>query len=217
MKEYFLDISKIYNRLIKESPDNITIDGKYYNYDTTPNAYTGFINRVGGYVISEQIIGHYNLSHEISRLDMNDEDEIKSLFSLVKTSAKSLSDLRSLISERIKIRIWVNQKVFSMWDRYSPDFEESIKNALSSIGQDYKEYKYDNSYLDYEQMPNYEEFFLSYLTPEEKMKMEMEKLKQRQAERELADRLAGIKPKRSIDMDVPYKTKTPSWMNRGGD
>jgi len=53
---YFLDIANIYSRIIKESPDNITItddngNRKNYSYDDTPNAYTGLIGRNGKYDI----------------------------------------------------------------------------------------------------------------------------------------------------------------------
>lgn len=216
VKKYFLELSNIYSRIIKESPDNITIDGKYYDYDRTPNTYTGFIDGSGGYVISKHIVGHGNLSYEITKLGEDELEEVKELFSKLKTTAKSLHELKSIVSNHEKIRIWADQKVFSMWSRYKPIYKESIINAITATGGDYKVFKYDNDYSDYENMPTYDKFLISDLTPEERREIEEREAKQRQSERELANRLAGITPKRSIDMDYS-KPRTPTWMNRQGD
>ena len=210
---YFLDIANIYSRIIKESPDNITItddngNRKNLSYDSTPNAYTGLIGSDGKYAMSKDIIGHHNL---ISTILNSGEDIIQKLI----TNADDIGDLKSLVRDRIKIRIWKNQRVFSMWDKYDPSYENAIKDSLKAIGEKYQDYKYDNDYKDYENLPDADTFFvisLSDAEKEEKMEAEMEK---RQAERALADRMAGVKRKASSDYDVPYKK--PSWMDRGGD
>jgi hypothetical protein len=212
-ENYFLDISNIYSRIIKESPDNITItddDGnrKNYSYDNTPNAYTGLIGSDGKYAISKDIIGHGNL---IDAILNSGEDIIQKLI----TNADDIGDLKSLVRDRIKIRIWKNQRVFSMWDRYDPSYENAIKNSLKAIGENYQDYKYDNEYQEYENFRDADTFFVNTLTDEqkeEKMKAEMEK---RAADRALADRIAGVRRKPSSDYDAPYKK--PSWMNREGD
>ena len=212
-ENYFLDISNIYSRIIKESPDNITItddngNRKNYSYDSTPNAYTGLIGRDGKYVLSRDIVGHHNL---IDAILNSGEDIIQKLI----TNADDVEDLKRLARERIKIRIWKNQKVFSMWDRYDPSYEDAIKDSLEAIGENYQDYKYDNDYKDYENLPDADTFFVMSLSDaekEEKMKAEMEK---RAADRALADRIAGVRRKASSDYDVPYKK--PSWMNREGD
>ena len=212
-ENYFLDISNIYSRIIKESPDNITItddngNRKNYSYDSTPNAYTGLIGRDGKYVLSRDIVGHHNL---IDAILNSGEDIIQKLI----TNADDVEDLKRLARERIKIRIWKNQKVFSMWDRYDPSYEDAIKDSLEAIGENYQDYKYDNDYKDYENFPDADTFFVKSLSDaekEEKMKAEMEK---RAADRALADRIAGVRRKASSDYDVPYKK--PSWMNREGD
>jgi hypothetical protein len=210
---YFLDISNIYSRIIKESPDNITItddngNRKNYSYDSTPNAYTGLIGGDGKYVLSRDIVGHHNL---IDAILNSGEDIIQKLI----TNADDVEDLKRLARERIKIRIWKNQKVFSMWDRYDPSYEDAIKDSLEAIGENYQDYKYDNDYKDYENLPDADTFFVISLSDEqkeEKMKAEMEK---RAADRALADRIAGVRRKPSSDYDAPYKK--PSWMNREGD
>ena len=53
--------------LIKESPDNITIDGKYYEYDNKDlGNYTGIMNGEGNFVMSNNIVGHGNLLYELN-------------------------------------------------------------------------------------------------------------------------------------------------------
>jgi hypothetical protein len=210
---YFLDIANIYSRIIKESPDNITIiddngNRKNLSYYDTPNAYTGLIGSDGKYAMSKDIIGHGNL---IDAILNSGEDIIQKLI----TNADDVEDLKRLVRDRIKIRIWKNQRVFSMWDRYDPSYENAIKDSLKAIGENYQDYKYDNEYQEYENFRDADTFFVNTLTDEqkeEKMKAEMEK---RAADRALADRIAGVRRKPSSDYDAPYKK--PSWMNRGGD
>jgi len=210
---YFLDIANIYSRIIKESPDNITItddngNRKNYSYDDTPNAYTGLIGKNGKYAMSKDIIGHHSF---IDAILNSGEDIIQKLI----TNADDIEDLKSLVRDRIKIRIWKNQKVYSMWDKYDPSYEGAIKDSLEAIGENYQDYKYDNEYQEYENFRDADTFFVKSLSDaekEEKIKAEMEK---RQAERALADAIAGVRRKPSSDYDVPYKK--PSWMNRGGD
>jgi hypothetical protein len=210
---YFSDIANIYSRIINESPDNITVvdnegQHKYFSYDSTPDTYTGLIGSDGKYAMSKDIIGHYNL---IDAILNSGEDIIQKLI----TNADDIEDLKRLVRDRIKIRIWKNQKVYSMWDNYDPSYEDAIKDSLEAIGENYQDYKYDNEYKDYESLPDADNFFVNSLSDaqkEEKMKSEMEK---RQAERALADMIAGVRRKPSSDYDVPYKK--PSWMNREGD
>jgi|688.fasta_scaffold353011_2 hypothetical protein len=211
---YFLDIANIYSRIIKESPDNITVidnEGKrkYFSYDDTPDSYTCLIGSDGKYVMSKKIIGHYNLLDAILK-----EDE-ENLASTIITNADDVEDLKRLARERIKTRIWKNQKVYSMWDRYDPSYEDAIKDSLKAIGENYQDYKYDNEYEEYENFRDADTFFVNTLTDEQKekkMKAEMEK---RASDRALADMIAGVRRKASSDYDAPYKK--PSWMNREGD
>ena len=210
---YFLDISNIYSRIIKESPDNITItddngNRKNYSYDSTPNAYTGLIGGDGKYVLSRDIVGHHNL---IDAILNSGEDIIQKLI----TNADDVEDLKRLARERIKIRIWKNQKVFSMWDRYDPSYEDAIKDSLEAIGENYQDYKYDNDYKDYENLPDADTFFVKSLSDAEKEEMMKAEMEKRAADRALADRIAGVRRKPSSDYDAPYKK--PSWMNREGD
>jgi hypothetical protein len=210
---YFLDISNIYSRIIKESPDNITItddngNRKNYSYDSTPNAYTGLIGSDGKYAISKDIVGHHNL---IDAILNSGEDIIQKLI----TNADDVEDLKRLARERIKIRIWKNQKVFSMWDRYDPSYEDAIKDSLEAIGENYQDYKYDNDYKDYENLPDADTFFVKSLSDAEKEEMMKAEMEKRAADRALADRIAGVRRKPSSDYDAPYKK--PSWMNREGD
>jgi len=212
-KNYFSDIANIYSKIINESPDNITIiddngHRKYFSYDSTPNAYTGLIGRDGKYVLSRDIVGHHNL---ISTILNSDDDIIQKLI----TNADSIEDLKSLARERIKIRIWKNQRVFSMWDKYDPSYENAIKDSLEAIGENYQDYKYDNEYEAYENFPDADTFFVKSLSDAEKEEMMKAEMEKRAAERALADRMAGIKRKASGDYDAPYKK--PSWMNREGD
>jgi hypothetical protein len=211
--DYFLDIANIYSRIIKESPDSITItddngNRKNYPYDSTPNAYTGLIGGDGKYALSKDIIGHHYL---IDAILNSGEDIIQKLI----TNADDIEDLKRLVRDRIKIRIWKNQKVYSMWDKYDPSYEGAIKDSLEAIGENYQDYQYDNDYEDYENFFDADTFFvirLSDAEKEEKMKAEMEK---RASDRALADMIAGVRRKASSDYNAPYKK--PSWMNREGD
>jgi hypothetical protein len=212
-KNYFSDIANIYSRIINESPDNITIiddngHRKNLSYDRTPNAYTGLIGRHGEYVLSKDIVGHGNL---IDAINSSDDDIIQKLI----TNADSIEDLKSLVRERIKIRIWKNQKVFSMWDRYDPSYEDAIKDSLKAIGENYQDYKYDNEYQEYENFRDADTFFVKSLSDAEKEEIMKAEIEKRAADRALADRIAGVRRKPSSDYDAPYKK--PSWMNREGD
>ena len=217
MRKYFSDISRIYSKLIKESPDNIRVGEKYYDYAVTPNAYTGFINSSGKYVVSKDIVGHSNLRYEINKMGESEKEDQKKLFSLLKTNAKTFFELKQILTDNTKIRIWKDQKVFSMWNDYKPIYREAIINVLSGIGEDYTSYKYDNDYLPYEEMPTYETFLVSELSSDEKEQIEDKEYKQMQRDKEFANVLVGNVPKRSIDIDAPYKVKTPTWMSRQGD
>jgi len=210
--DYFLEISNIYSRIINESPDNITIiddngDHKNISYYNTPDAYTGLIGSDGEYVLSKDIIGHSNL---IDHILHHGEDIIQKLI----TNLDDIYDLQRLVRERIKIRIWKNQKVFSMWDYYKPSYETAIKNSLKAIGQNYKQYRYDNEYKDYNDMPLYDTFFVNSLTDEQKEENTMAAMKKIEAERALMDKIAGAR-QRPSNGETPYRK--PSWMNREGD
>ena len=212
-KNYFSDIANIYSRIINESPDNITIiddngHRKYFSYDSTPNAYTCLIGSDGKYVLSKDIVGHGYL---IDAIYSSDDDIIQKLI----TNADSIEDLKRLARERIKTRIWKNQKVYSMWDKYDPSYEDAIKDSLKAIGENYQDYKYDNEYEEYANFRDADTFFVKSLSDaekEEKMKAEMEK---RAADRALADRIAGVRRKPSSDYDAPVPYKKPSWMREG--
>lgn len=206
MQKYFIEIANVYSRIIKESPDNIVVNGKYLSYDTTSGAYTGLISGSGGrFVMSENIVGHVNLINFIS----GGEDIGQYLI----TNAKDDSEIKHLARERMKIRIWAEQKVFSLWSKYDPQYEMAIKNAIKAIGHDFRDYKYDNEYKSYDEMPMADEFFVSNLSDEEKDEIESAKIKQREAERMVADQMAGVQRKTipSKDYDYSIPRRKPSW------
>jgi hypothetical protein len=126
MKEYQKDLSAMYKYLIKESPDGIyyreKIENRYgemvpthYSYEHTKGAYTGLIDNSGQFVISESIVGHDLF---LNRLRYYLDGEDSTFGNKIKTNVDDDNKLSDLLYERIGIRLWTRQKVFSMWENY---------------------------------------------------------------------------------------------------
>jgi hypothetical protein len=131
-------------------------------------------------------------SESFSQASISDdtyEDMMNDIQKLI-TNADDIGDLKSLARERIKIRIWKNQKVYSMWDKYDPSYEDAIKDSLKAIGENYQDYKYDNEYEEYENFPDADTFFVKSLSDAEKEEMMKAEMEKRAAERALADRMS---------------------------
>lgn len=222
MKEYQRDISDIYKYIIKESPDNITIDGKYYHYDSTSGAYTGIMDgNYGYYAMSKDIVGHSTFIGEMRQFIENrypddkryPEDKFMSKIVTNISERRGLNDL--LDSKRVKFRIWSGQKVFSMWDDYRPQYKKGILESIEGINMDPTEFSFDASVVG--PYKTYDEFFIEELTDEEKEEIERKENAVRAGERAMADRLAGAN-RPSIDLDNGgYPIRQPSWMRREGD
>jgi hypothetical protein len=214
MREYQRDIAQIY--MMKESPDNITVAGDYFNYSDTNNAYTGLINESGQFVLSRSIIGHSRLLDAIRDFLDGDDDSVG--YKLI-TNLPDIKKLNEVVNHRIKVRIWGDQKVFSMWDNYKPQYKEAILAAITTIGGNPEEYRYDSGFYEgygkYEYMATYDDFFVEKLTPEQEAEIRHKEVEVRRGERALADRMAGVK-RPNLDLDGPRRQQ-PAWMRRDGD
>lgn len=216
MKKYQKELANLYTTVILESPDNIEVGDKYYSYSSTPNAYTGLIDLEGHFIISKQIVGHGSLIRVINGLTSENYDET---MTLIKTNVTKVHDLQRMAREYNKVRVWSGQKVFSMWDDYRPQYKESIIKSIQAVGHDPMNYKYDSGgrSLPYEEMTPYDEFFVDKLSDEEQAEIHRKEQEKREAERLLADKLAGAnRPKRTIDYDI-LPQRQPAWMTRDGD
>ena len=198
--------------LIKESPDNITIDGNYYEYDNKDlGNYTGIMNGEGNFVMSNNIVGHGNLLYALRSREVMFDDLI--------TNFDNEDKLHSsvIISHPIKFRIWPKFKVFNTWDNYKPKFKDAIDAAISAAGSDPSEYRFDpNDGGGYEaNFKTYDEYVKVELTDEEKEAVEeAERRKQRDAEA-LGRYMAGG-AKKQIDYSMEPKQR-PTFYSRSGD
>lgn len=201
--------------LIKESPNDITIGGKYYEYDNKDlGNYTGVMNGEGKFIMSKDIIGHYSFLDELRDTARGDVP-LENLIS----NFDNVDELRSsgIVSNPIKFRIWPKFKVFNIWDKYKPKFKDAIDAAISAAGSDPSEYMFDppDGGGHEENFKTYEEYMKGELTDEEKEAVEeAERRKQRDAG-DLGRYMAGG-AKKPIDYSMEPKQR-PTFYSRSGD
>lgn len=201
--------------LIKESPDNIIVDGEYYEYHNKDlGNYTGIMNGEGKFIMSKDIIGHYSFLDELRNIVGGDAP-----FENLITNFDNVDELRSsgIVRHPVKFRIWPKFKVFNTWDKYKPYFKDAIDSAINATGSDPSEYMFDppEGYGVDENFKTYDEYVKVELTDEEKEAVEAaERQKQRDAE-ELGRYMAGG-AKKPIDYSMEPKQR-PTFYSRSGD
>jgi hypothetical protein len=213
ISEDLKNISELYECvLISESPDNITVNGEYYDYANKADGnYTGIITENGKFAMSKDLIGHGNLLYELrSREDIPD----------LKTNFESMDELYSsgIIQHPIKFRIWSKFDVYSMWDRYKPSYKAAIDNSIVALGKSPEEFRFDPP-----EGGGNEKYFLSYgdyvledISDEAREEISDAERRKIQDQKALGDYMAGGK-KKPIDYSEVIEPKKPSFYRREGD
>lgn len=201
--------------LIKESPDNITVDGKYYEYDNKDlGNYTGIMNGEGKFIMSKDIIGHYSFLDELRDIVRGDAP-----FENLITNFDNVDELRSsgIVQHPVKFRIWPKFKVFNTWDKYKPYFKDAVDSAINAAGSDPKEYRFDpnDGGGNEENFKTYDEYVKVELTDEEKEAVE-EAERQKQRDAEALGRYMAGGAKKPIDYSMEPKQR-PTFYSRSGD
>jgi hypothetical protein len=194
---------KIY--ALYESPDNITINGEYYQYDD-PNLdnYTCIIDDKGHYIMSDDIVGHAALRRHISGRS--------NLVKYVKTNLKDDSDINELARQTNEIRIWPRFDVVSMWRLFGiEDYKPAIISAIIAAGGNPETYLYDE-YDGGDEFKSYDEMFGQETTDEDREARSEASAKRARDKKELGNYMARSK---DVDDDTPsfYKKKKPIDLN----
>ncbi len=180
-----------------ESPDNIFINGRYYQYnDISIGNFTGMIDDTGNYVGSDDVRGHSALK----RMVRSSQDPVKS----VKTNLTKSSDVIRLLTNGAEIRIWPKFEVFSMWKLHDlSSYKDAITAVISSIGGNPESYLYD----EYEstEFQTYDEIFSKESTDEDRYKQLNLVTQRGRDQKALGDYMA-----RSKDDDYDYG-ETPTF------
>jgi hypothetical protein len=207
-------IHKLYSDVLLENPDTLTIGDDYYSYDdASMGNITGVMNNSGKFVMSQSLIGHYNLLEAISFKKLDEVNDLKHNFS-------SFDEIYAMSRYNWqKFRIWPKFKVFSLWMRHlRPEYKPAIDNILSALGDANHQYKFDLNLYD-DKFVTYDELMNRPLSDEEKAEMEADARRKAEDQRKLADAMLGNDRKRSIDLDIfdNAPQKVPAWQRRDGD
>jgi len=207
------NISELYECvLISESPDNITVDGEYYDYASKADGnYTGIITETGKFAMSKDLIGHGNLLYSLrSRDDIPD----------LKTNFESMDELQAsgILQHPIKFRIWSKFDVYSMWDRYKPSYKAAIDNSIAALDKSPEEFRfdppsgggYDDSFV------SYGDYVLEDISDEAREEISDAERRKIQDQKALGDYMAGGK-KKPIDYSDIIEPKKPAFYRREGD
>lgn len=201
--------------LVKESPDNITIGDKYYEYDNRSlGNYTGVMNAQGKFAMSKHIIGHYAFVSELRDIIKGD-----SPFESIITNFDSADELASsgIVSDPVKFRIWPKFKVFNTWAKYKPEYKDAIDAAISATGSEPSEYRFDppEGSGHESNFKTYDEYIKVELSDEEKAAVEEAEREKQRAEAEFGRYMAGG-AKKPIDYSMEPRQR-PGFYSRSGD
>ena len=206
--------------LMYETPDSFEKDGEYYEYSNRAlGNYTGVMNTTGNFIMSKDIIGHYDLidlirDHEL----VENESKLEHNFDNIENAYRD-STMKSN-NYAIKFRIWPKAKVFSMWDKYSPKFKPAIDAAIIAIGDNPTEYKYDGredgAKFNYDDFETYENFVTSEIDTEQQKALDKAERDKQINVRALGDYMAGVKRPIIPSKDLDTR-KIPGFYSREGD
>lgn len=186
------NIFKLYKTtILKESPDNISIGGKVYNYnDINLDNYTGYFDNNGNYAMSKDAKGHGELQY------------------LAKTRIPLMhnfgSDLDAWQFVRRggahEFRIWLNFDVFSSWSDYDPRYVEAALEAIKRVGKNPEGFAFDVSrdgaFSDISDAMSYDDFVGQKMNDRYIDKDNERTLRKIQDERMLADYKLGNLPQK---------------------
>ena len=185
-----------------ESPDNITINGKNYQYDdSTLGNFTCIIDTNGHFIMTDVVNGHA----ELRRLFRASTNPMKS----VVTNTKSKLEASELLSQPNEIRIWPKFEVVSMWRLFGiQDFKPAICDAITAAGGNPESYLYDE-YDGGDEYKTYDEMFGSETTEEDRSARDDATAQKVRDQKELGNYMA-----RSKDKDYGMKTSEPSFYKK---
>jgi hypothetical protein len=184
-----------------ESPDNIRVGEKRYNYDDRSlGNYTCIIDAYGHFVMTNKVQGH----GELRRLVRASTD----LSDMVKSNTGSDSATRELAGQTNEIRIWPKFEIVSMWNLYGlGDYLPAIFAAITAAGGNPETYMYDK--YDSDGYVSYDEIVAEESTDEDRKKQADATAQKARDQKELGDYMA-----RSRDKDFGLNTGEPSFYNQ---
>ena len=197
----YLSSDKIYGiykkTVLNESPDNIQIGGKYYQYnDTTLGNFTGVLTKDGHFAMSKEVQGH------------------SEFINMAKAGLKIIHNMDSdeaaveMIRRRNwdEFRIWPKFEVFSMWADYNPRYVPAAIDSIESIAENPEIFVFDvgraGAFSDVEDGMRYDEFVGGEMTDEIARREEEQAARKAQDQKMLGDYKLGNLPQKTSSRDL---------------
>ena len=198
----YLSSDKIYGiykkTVLNESPDNIQIGGKYYQYnDTTLGNFTGVLTKDGHFAMSKEVQGH------------------SEFINMAKAGLKIIHNMDSdeaaveMIRRRNwdEFRIWPKFEVFSMWAEYNPRYIPAAIASIEAINKTPDIFIFDvvrggNFSSDLDDGMRYDEFVGGEMTDEIARREEEQAARKAQDQKMLGDYKLGNLPQKTSSRDL---------------
>lgn len=197
----YLSSDKIYGiykkTVLNESPDNIQIGGKYYQYDnTTLGNFTGVLTKDGHFAMSKEVQGH------------------SEFINMAKAGLKIIHNMDSdeaaveMIRRRNwdEFRIWPKFEVFSMWADYNPRYVPAAIASIEAIAENPEIFVFDvgreGAFSDVEDGMRYDEFVGGEMTDEIARREEEQAARKAQDQKMLGDYKLGNLPQKTSSRDL---------------